>query len=88
MVAPDGEADLAWIIDVASEDELREVLQAARCRTGASGREIVEGTECASRTGLATVRDRAASAGLDVVSFDHRAGRLVFRPAGSRPQAL
>lgn len=87
-VAPDGEAaDLAWIVDVASEDELCEALQAARRRTGASGRVIVEGTECVCRTGLAAIRDRAASAGFVVVSFDHRAGRLVFRPAGSRPLA-
>lgn len=87
-VSPDGEtADLAWIVDVASEDELCEALLAARRRTGAKGRVIVEGTACACRNGLAAVGERAASAGLAVVSFDHRAGRLVFRPAGSRPQA-
>lgn len=84
-VSPDGEAaDLAWIVDVANEDELCEALQAARRRAGAKGRVIVEGTECACRNGLAAVRDRAACAGLDVVSFDHAAGRLVFRPADSR----
>lgn len=73
--SPDGE--------VAKEDELSEALQAARLRTGGRGRVIVEGLECACRNGLAAVRHRAACAGLDVVSFDHRAGRLVFRPAGN-----
>lgn len=82
--SPDGEvADLAWIVDVAKEDELSEALQAARLRTGGRGRVIIEGLECACRNGLAAVRHRAACAGLDVVSFDHRAGRLVFRPAGN-----
>jgi len=81
-VSPDGEiTDLAWIVDVANEDELHEALQAARRRTGARGRVIVEGMECACRNGLAAVRDHAACTGLDVVSFDHRAGRLVLRPA-------
>ena len=80
--SPDGEAaDLAWIVDVANEDELADALQAARRRTGAKGRVIVEGTECACRNGLASLRDRAVLAGLDVVSFDHVAGRLVLAPA-------
>ena len=86
--SPDGEAaDLAWIVDVANEDELADALQAARRRTGARGRVIVEGTECACHDGLATVRDRAACAGLDVVSFDHAAGRLVLAPAASPARA-
>jgi hypothetical protein len=81
-VSPDGEAtDLAWIVDVANEDELCEALQAARRRTGAKGRVIVEGTACACRNSLAALRDRAVSAGLDVVSFDHAAGRLLLAPA-------
>ncbi len=81
-VSPDGEiADLAWIVDVANEDELCEALQAARRRTGAGGRVIVEGMECACRDGLAAVRHHAACMGLDVVSFNHVAGRLVLRPA-------
>lgn len=80
--SPDGEAaDLAWIVDVANEDEFCQALQAARRRTGARGRVIVEGTECACRNGLATLRDRAVLAGLDVVSFDHVAGRLLLAPA-------
>lgn len=84
-VSPDGEAaDLAWIVDVANEDELCEALQAARRRTGAKGRVIVEGMECACRNGLTTIRDRATCAGLDVVSFDHIAGRLVLRPTGNQ----
>lgn len=80
-VSPDGEAaDLAWIVDVANEDELCEALQAARRRTGAKGRVIVEGTECACCKSLAALRDRAVRAGLDVVSFDHVAGRLLLAP--------
>jgi hypothetical protein len=87
-VAPDGEAtDLAWIVDVASEDELHEALQTARRRTGARGRVIVEGMKCACGKGLAALRDNAACTGLDVVSFDHRAGRLVLRPADTPHQA-
>lgn len=87
-VAPDGEAaDLAWIVDVASEDELCEALQAARRRTGDKGRVIVEGTECVCRNGLAAVRDRAVLAGLDVVSFDHVAGRLLLAAAPPRANA-
>jgi hypothetical protein len=83
-VAPDGDAaDLAWIVDAASEDELREALLAARRRTGTRGCVIVEGPECACLDGLSAVRDRATGAGLEVVSFDHGAGRLVLRPAGT-----
>jgi hypothetical protein len=79
--SPDGEAtDLAWIVDVANEDELCEALQAARRRTGARGRVIVEGTDCACCSSLTILRDRAVRAGLDVVSFDHVAGRLLLAP--------
>lgn len=86
--SPDSEvADLAWIVDVANEDELCEALQAARRRTSRRGRVIVEGPECACVDGLSAVRDRATGAGLDVVSFDHGAGRLVLRPAGIPRQA-
>lgn len=80
--SPDGEAtDLAWIVDVANEDELCDALQAARRRTGTKGRVIVEGTECSCRNGLAAVRDCAVLAGLEVVSFDHVAGRLLLAAA-------
>ncbi len=42
VASPDGEAaDLAWIVDVANENELYEALQAARRRTGTSGRVII-----------------------------------------------
>ena len=42
VASPDGEAaDLAWIVDVANENELCEALQAARRRTGTRGRVIV-----------------------------------------------
>ena len=42
VASPDGEAaDLAWIVDVANENELCEALQAAHRRTGAKGRVII-----------------------------------------------
>lgn len=81
--SPDCEsADLAWIVDV-GEGELDEALRAARSRAGGAGRVIVEGSACAGST-PASIRDRAVAHGLDVVSFDHRAFRLVLasvRPA-------
>lgn len=78
--APDCEsANLAWIVDVA-DHELDEALRAARSRAGHTGRVIVEGA-----SGLSRVRDRAVAQGLDVVSFDHNASRLLLatvqRPA-------
>lgn len=80
--SPDREsADLAWIVDVANEDELHDALQAARNRTGASGRVVVEGSECACTSGLSAIRTHALAAGLDVVSFDHLSRRLVLAPA-------
>ena len=82
--SPDCEAaDLAWIVDV-GEGELDEALRAARSRAGSAGRVIVEGATCAGCSNLASIRDRAVAHGLDVVSFDHRASRLVLasvRPA-------
>lgn len=82
--SPDCEAaDLAWIVDV-GEGELDEALRAARSRAGGAGRVIVEGAACAGCPTLASIRDRAVAHGLDVVSFDHRASRLVLasvRPA-------
>lgn len=79
--SPDCEAaDLAWIVDVHA-DELDEALRAARSR---ARRVIVEGTACGGR-GLMEIRDRAVAHGLEVVSFDHLASRLVLanirRPA-------
>ena len=88
-VSPDSEAaDLAWIIDVANEDELCEALHAACRRVGGRGRVIVEGAACTCRSGLTAVRDRATGVGLDIVSFDRAAGRLVLRPAGTPHPAL
>jgi hypothetical protein len=82
--SPDGEAaDLAWIVDVANEDELADALQAARRRTGTRGRVIKEGAECACRKGLPALRDCTVLAGFDIVSFDHVASRLVLAPARS-----
>ncbi len=86
--SPDREAaDLAWIVDVANEDELPDALQAARNRTGTTGRVIVEGADCPCDNGLATIRTHALAAGLDVVSFDHVARRLVLAPIQSARQA-
>jgi len=80
--SPDREsADLAWIVDVANEDELHDALQAARNRTGASGRVVVEGSDCTCANGLSAIRTHALAAGLDVVSFDHLSRRLVLAPA-------
>jgi hypothetical protein len=75
--APDCEAaDLTWIVDV-GEGELDEALRAARSRTGNAGRVIVEGAACAG-SNLASIRDHAVAHGMDVVSFDHLASRLVL----------
>lgn len=80
--SPDREsADLAWIVDVANEDELHDALHAARNRTGASGRVVVEGSDCCCADGLPAIRAHALAAGLDVVSFDHLSRRLVLAPA-------
>ena len=77
--SPDREiADLAWIVDVQGDDELDEALRAARARIGVKGRVVIEGAGCACRAGLAAVRDHALAAGLDVVSFDHVANRIVL----------
>jgi hypothetical protein len=79
--SPDCEAaDLAWIIDV-GVGELDDALRAARLRAGSTGRVIVESAASSNPT---SIRDRAVAHGLDVVSFDHRACRLVLmstRPA-------
>jgi hypothetical protein len=78
--APDREiADLAWIVDVQGDDELDEALRAARARIGVKGRVVIEGTGCACGAGTAAIRDHAVAAGLDVVSFDHVANRIVLR---------
>jgi hypothetical protein len=77
--SPDCEAaDLAWIVDVRDESELDDALRAARFRAGARGRVVVEGAACRWRNALNAIRDHAVAAGLDVVSFDHTAGRLVL----------
>ncbi len=79
--APDCEpVDLAWIVDLRDERELDEALRAARWRTGKRGRVVLEGTACTWRNALAAVRHRALAAGLDIVSFDHAARRLLLAP--------
>jgi hypothetical protein len=80
--APDCEAaDLTWIVDLRDDRELDEALRAARWRAGTRGRVVLEGAACLWRRTLATVRDRALRAGLDVVSVDHAASRVVLAPA-------
>src|SRR6266436_3456135 len=69
--SPDCEAaDLAWIVDIQGDEELDQALRAARARIRARGRVVIEGDGCACRAGLASIRDHAVAAGLDVVSFD------------------
>jgi hypothetical protein len=80
--APDCEpADLTWIVDCRDDRELDGALRAARRRAGARGRVVLEGAACRWRRALAAVRDRALEVGLDIVSFDHATGRVVFAPA-------
>lgn len=79
--APDCEpADLTWIVDFRDDRELDDALRAARWRAGSRGRVVLEGAACRWRRTLATMRDRALRAGLDVVSFDHVASRVVLAP--------
>ncbi len=81
--SPDCEAaDLAWIVDLQGDGELDDALRAARSRVGTTGRVVIEGATCVCRDGLKSIRDRAVAAGLDVISFDHIARRLVL---GKRP---
>ena len=74
--APDCEAaDLAWIVDVASDTELDDALRAARRRTGNRGKIVIEGKICQSCHSLL---QHVANADLDVVSFDHLSQRVVL----------
>jgi hypothetical protein len=77
--SPDCEsADLAWIVNARSETELDDALRAARSRAGDHGRIVVEGRQYGGRDGLVAIPRHASALGLDVVSFDHVAQRLVF----------
>lgn len=79
--SPDRErAELAWIVDIADETELDEALRAARGRAGPAGRVILEQAACPQGACAATIRDHALAAGLDIVSFDHVARRIVLAP--------
>ena len=81
--SPDCEAvDVAWIVDLQGDSELDDALHAARSRVGARGRVVVEGAKCICCDGLKSICDRARVVGLDVISFDHIARRLVL---GARP---
>jgi len=77
--SPDCEAaDLAWIINARSENELDDALRAARSRAGERGRIVIEGGQYGGRDGLVAIPRHASALGLDVVSFDHVAQRLVL----------
>jgi hypothetical protein len=77
--APDCEAaDLAWIINAGCEAELDDALRAARSRTGDHGRIVVEAGQYGGSDGIAAIPHHASALGLDVVSFDHMAQRLVL----------
>ena len=66
--APDCETvDLAWIVDVANEQELDDALRAARRRAGDTGLVVLESAVCRTCN---TLRAHAATAGLDLVSID------------------
>lgn len=78
--SPDCEAaDLAWIVDLQGDSELDDALHAARSRIGARGRVVVEGANCVCCDGLKSICERAGALGLEVISFDHVARRLVLR---------
>ena len=76
VAAPDCEAaDLAWIVDVASDAELDDALRAARRRTGNRGKIVIECTVCQNGPSLL---QHVANADLKVVSFDHLSHRVVL----------
>jgi hypothetical protein len=81
--APDVEpVDLAWIVNVDSEHELDGALRAAHRRSRVV---VLEGGACRHCREL---RQHAVQAGLEVVSFDHVAQRvLLAAPAGLAPAA-
>jgi hypothetical protein len=77
--SPDCETvDLAWIINLQSDNEVDGALRAARGRIGATGRVMIEGAGYTCRGGLSSICDHASAAGLDVVAFDHKANRLML----------
>ena len=61
-----------------ASSELDDALRAARWRAGARGGSSWRARRAAGAARLAAVRDHAVAAGLDVVSFDHVARRLVL----------
>lgn len=80
--APDCEtADLAWILDVESERELDDALRAAHRRARLV---MVEG---AASHFCRELRQHAIQAGLDVVSFDHVARRVMLAPRSALAMA-
>jgi hypothetical protein len=85
VVTPDCEAaDLAWIVDVATEVELDQALEAARRRTRCKGRVVVEGSRCLS---CRAIQQHAQAAALDVISFDHATQRVVLAPKSPHAMA-
>jgi hypothetical protein len=80
--APDCEtADLAWILDVDSEQEFDGALRAAHRRARLV---MIEGAACCFCREL---QRHAALAGLDIVSFDHVARRVMLAPRSALAMA-
>ena len=80
--APDCErADLAWILDVESEQEFDDALRAAHRRARLV---MVESAACRFCREL---QRHAAQTGLDVVSFDHVARRVMLAPRSALAMA-
>lgn len=74
--APDCEAaDLAWIVNVGSDEELHGALRAARRLVGNKGRIVLEGV--VSRK-CHRLLQQIADSDFDVVAFDHRSQRIVL----------
>jgi hypothetical protein len=80
--APDCErADLVWILDVESEQEFDDALRAAHRRARLV---MIEGDACRFCREL---QRHAVQAGLDVVSFDHVARRVMLAPRSALAMA-
>jgi hypothetical protein len=79
---PDCEtADLAWILDVESEQEFDDALRAAHRHARLV---MIEGAACRFCHEL---QRHAVRAGLDVVSFDHVARRVMLSPRSALAMA-
>ena len=74
-------ADLVWILDVESEQEFDDALRAAHRRARLV---MIEGDACRFCREL---QRHAVQAGLDVVSFDHVARRVMLAPRSALAMA-